>query len=119
MAAATGSTDNDMLAFKILRAAEYAALEAGSFAGSPADIADGFIHLSTAAQLSETAAKHFTGETGLMVLAIELNLLDGKIKWEQSRNNEPFPHLYGKLTMNAVLAAEPLTWDGDEVRLPL
>jgi uncharacterized protein (DUF952 family) len=108
-----------MLAFKILRAPEWAALQSGNFAGSPADIADGFIHLSTAAQLTGTAAKHFAGETGLMVLAIELNLLNGQVKWEQSRNNEPFPHLYDKLTMDAVLASEPLTWDGDEVRLPI
>jgi len=108
-----------MLAFKILRGPEFAALQAGSFAGSPADIADGFIHLSTAAQLAETAKKHFANETGLMVLAIELNLLGPAVKWEQSRNNEPFPHLYGKLTMDAVLAAEPLTWDGEDIRLPL
>jgi uncharacterized protein (DUF952 family) len=111
--------DKDMLAFKILRAAEYAAFEAGTFAGSPADMADGFIHLSTAAQLTETARRHFVNETGLMVLAIELNLLGSAVKWEASRGGGMFPHLYGPLDQAAVLAAEELTWEGDEIHLPL
>jgi uncharacterized protein (DUF952 family) len=108
-----------MLAFKILRAAEWAALQTGNFTGAPVDIADGFIHLSTAAQLAETARRHFAGETGLMVLATELNLLGPTVKWEPSRGGAMFPHIYGPLTLDAVLAAEPLTWDGDEIRLPL
>ncbi|HPG02067.1 MAG TPA: DUF952 domain-containing protein, partial [Rhodoblastus sp.] len=38
-----------------------AAEAAGVFAGAPVDLADGFIHFSTAAQVAETAAKHFAG----------------------------------------------------------
>src|SRR5579884_367009 len=33
----------------------------GVFRGSPVDLADGYIHFSTAAQVQETAAKHFAG----------------------------------------------------------
>jgi uncharacterized protein (DUF952 family) len=51
-----------MHVYKILRSEEWAAFDAkGETAGAPVDLADGYIHLSTAAQAPETAAKHFAG----------------------------------------------------------
>jgi uncharacterized protein (DUF952 family) len=108
----------DHLAYKILRAPEFAALQAGTFAGAPVDIADGFIHLSTAAQLSETARRHFAGEPGLIVAAIPLAPLGDALRWEPSRGGALFPHFYGRLTMEHVTSQTPLTWDGDSIRLP-
>lgn len=108
---------NDV-AYKVLTAAEFAALQAGPFAGAAADVADGFIHLSSAAQLTGTVRKHFAGQEGLFVLAIALGRLSAPLRWEVSRGGQLFPHLYGKLRMSDVLAHAPLRWHEGAVVLP-
>jgi len=85
---------------------------AGEFRGSPVDDRDGFIHFSTASQLAETAAKHFAGQSGLMLIAVDADALGGQLKWERSRGGELFPHLYAALPLAAVRWARPLA---DEV----
>lgn len=98
-----------MLIYKIFRAAEWAALEHdGETAGAPVDLADGFVHFSTAEQAAETAAKHFSGEADLMLLALDTDTLGDTLKWEISRGGAAFPHLYRVLRMNDVLWAKPL-----------
>ncbi len=98
-----------MLIYKILRESEWATLEeAGETAGSPDDLADGFIHFSTAEQLPTTAAKHFGHETLLWLLAVESDRLDLALKWELSRSGQLFPHLYGNLRRSDVIWAKPL-----------
>jgi len=74
----------------------------GVFRGSPDDIRDGFIHFSTASQVRETARKHFFGQAGLFLIAVDPDLLGKALRWERSRNNELFPHLYGQLDLGAV-----------------
>ncbi len=106
-------------AYKILTADEFTALHQGNFAGAPIDLADGYIHLSTASQLTETVAKHFAGKTGLVIVAVDLSALGNRIRWEVSRNNALFPHLYGRLEASHVIAACPLTFRPDgTVKLP-
>jgi uncharacterized protein (DUF952 family) len=83
----------------------------GTFQGAPIDIADGFIHLSTEAQLTETVDRHFAGQKDLFIAAIDLKLLGDSVRWEPSRHGQLFPHLYGSLTRAAVLALGPLTRD--------
>ena len=92
------------LIYKIFRAEECAAFEAaGETRGAPVDLADGFIHFSTADQVAETAAKHFAGETGLKLLALEADALGEDLKWEPSRGGALFPHLYRTLKTGDVL----------------
>ena len=98
----------DDVAYKILSSGEFAALQAGDFAGAPIDIADGYIHLSTASQLPGTLEKHFAGRTDLIIAAIDLKALGKKIRWEISRGDALFPHLYGRLQAANVIAAIPL-----------
>jgi uncharacterized protein (DUF952 family) len=74
----------------------------GVFRGSPVDISDGFIHFSTASQVAETARKHFFGQTGLFLIAVDADALGDALRWERSRNDELFPHLYGELDLGAV-----------------
>ena len=81
---------------------------AGQFAGSSADSRDSFIHFATAAQLPGTAAKHFAGLSDLMLVAVDGDALGGALKWEPSRGNELFPHLYAALSLSAVLWARRL-----------
>ena len=100
------------------RALWRAADSAGQFRGTPDDARDGFIHFSTAAQLAETASKHFAGQSGLVLVAVEGDALGSWLKWERSRGGDLFPHLYGTLPLHAVRWARPLP---DEVngRRPL
>ncbi|SDE85982.1 DUF952 domain-containing protein [Limimaricola pyoseonensis] len=98
-----------MLIYKIFRAAEWAELDqAGESLGAPVDRADGFIHFSTAAQAPETAAKHFAGEDGLVLAALDRDALGEALKWEPSRGGQLFPHLYRALKRGEVLWSKPL-----------
>lgn len=99
-------------AFKVLTADQLAVLEAGSFDGAPVDIADGYIHLSTFDQLTETVDKHFVGQDGLHVAEVDIDVLGDAVKWEASRGGQLFPHLYGALPLDAVVAYGPLHRDG-------
>ena len=74
----------------------------GVFRGSPVDVSDGFIHFSTASQVEETARKHFSGQAGLFLIAVDADALGDALRWERSRNDELFPHLYGELDLGAV-----------------
>ena len=95
--------------YKILPEAMWRAAEArGRFDGAPVDLEDGFIHFSTAAQLRETAAKHFAGQPGLLVVAVDAGRLGAALKWEVSRGGALFPHLYAPLDPAAALWARPL-----------
>lgn len=93
-----------MLIFKIFRRPEWDAFRAaGVSAGAPIDLADGFIHFSTAAQVAETAAKHFAAESDLVLLALHSSHLGPALKWEPSRGGQLFPHLYRPLRLDDVL----------------
>lgn len=95
--------------FKILRADEWAALRRdGRTDGAPIDRADGYVHLSTAAQVRETAARHFAGAEGLMLLSIPVDRLGDDLRWEASRGGALFPHLYRELRLSDVEWAQPL-----------
>jgi len=74
----------------------------GVYRGSADDIRDGFIHFSLPSQLAETARKHFFGQTGLFLIEVDADALGDNLRWERSRNDELFPHLYGELDLGAV-----------------
>ncbi|WP_275788432.1 DUF952 domain-containing protein [Pararhizobium gei] len=84
------------------------ALKSGEFKGAAIDLADGYIHFSTAAQARETAARHFSGQNGLLLVAIDGDRLGEKLVYEASRGGDLFPHLYGTLPLEAVLWQKPL-----------
>ncbi|MDX8462188.1 DUF952 domain-containing protein [Mesorhizobium humile] len=80
----------------------------GRFIGAPIDIADGFIHFSTAGQVRETAARHFAGQSDLLLIAIDGAKLGDALKYEVSRGGALFPHLYAPLALDAALWVKPL-----------
>lgn len=93
-----------MLIYKILRRPEWDAFRtAGETAGAPIDLTDGYIHFSTAAQVAETAAKHFSSESDLVLVAVNADALGPDLKWEPSRGGQLFPHLYRKLALRDVV----------------
>ena len=112
----------DSIAYKVLTADQLDTLEhQGSFAGAPVDLADGYIHLSTADQLAGTIDKHFAGQVDLQLVAIDLEALGDRVKWEESRGGALFPHIYGaSITLDVVVAYSPLEYEPDgTIKLPV
>ena len=111
----------ETIAYKILTTDELTRLEQdGRYEGAAVDLADGYIHLSTAAQLPETLEKHFAGRNDLALAAVDLDALGDAIRWETSRGGALFPHLYAPLTLDAVLAYGPLEHEPDgSIKLPV
>jgi uncharacterized protein (DUF952 family) len=105
--------------YKILTGEQWDALQAaGETKGVPVDLADGFVHFSTANQVRETAAKHFAGQDGLWLLALDPAPLGDALKWEPSRGGALFPHLYGVLRKVDVVWAKPLQLGPDGHQFP-
>lgn len=95
--------------YKIVNRAQWReAQAAGTFLGAPVDLRDGYIHFSTAAQVRETAARHFAGQDDLLLLRVPADRLGDALRWEVSRGGDLFPHLYGPLPLDAVEAVTPL-----------
>ena len=91
----------------------------GAFTGSAVDVADGYIHFSTAAQVRETAAKHFAGKTGLLLLTVDPDRCPrDALRWEPSRGGQLFPHLYDPLPVTAVTDVDELPLAGDAHAFP-
>jgi uncharacterized protein (DUF952 family) len=112
MAAVSPGKAEDLIVYKIVPNELWQASESsGVFTGSPIDLDDGFIHLSTGRQLHDTAARHFAGISGLLLVAVTIEALD--VRWEPSRGGDLFPHLYGALPWSAVRWVAPLTVGSD------
>ena len=103
-----------MRIYKVFRPAEWSELErAGETAGSADDQRDGFIHFSTKDQLGGTLTKHFQGEHGLILAAVETErLADADLKWEPAANGKGYPHLYRNLSVDDVLWHKELPREG-------
>jgi uncharacterized protein (DUF952 family) len=94
----------EVLIYKLLGVREWRDAKAqGAFQGSAADLADGFIHFSTADQVVHTAARHFADRSELALLAIDTDLLGDELRWEPARGGALFPHLYAPLPVLAVV----------------
>lgn len=95
------------MTYKIISTKDWATFQtAGHYAGSAVDLADGYIHMSTAGQIAVTARKHYAGRDGLMLLTVDLGALGEALKWEPSRGGDLFPHLYAHLPISAVTASQ-------------
>jgi uncharacterized protein (DUF952 family) len=104
--------------YKIATVAQWRAAEAtGVFEGAPVDLADGFIHFSTAAQVADTLAKHFAGQRELLLIAVGADQLGDELRWEVSRGGQLFPHLYAPLRVAVVsrVGEIPVGADGRHV----
>jgi len=105
--------------YKILTAEQWADLQANELTvGAPIDVHDGFIHFSTAAQVQETANKHFFGQDGLFLVAFDPEAFGDELKWEPSRGGDLFPHLYAKLPLEKVQWSKSLKWVNNKHEFP-
>ena len=104
------------LIYKLLERGEWVTASAlGTYDGSVVDLADGYIHFSTAEQVQETARRHFHGVANLVLLEVDAEALGAPMTWEPSRGGDLFPHLYGPMPASAVLRAQAVELDGDGV----
>lgn len=100
------------IVYKIISKAEWEiALREKEFCGAEIDLTDGYIHLSTASQVRETAARHFKGRDDLLLLSIDSDTFSGNMKWEPSRGGDLFPHLYRSLPVQNVERVDSLKRD--------
>ncbi|MDX7951964.1 DUF952 domain-containing protein [Lichenihabitans sp. Uapishka_5] len=103
-----------MLIYKIVPRSLWAAAAAsGSFTGAPVDVADGFIHFSTGAQVRDTARLHFAGQDDLVLVACDADALGAALRWEPSRGGALFPHLFAPLPVAAALSVMDLGLGAD------
>ncbi len=108
-----------MIIYKILQQDEFFELEnKGQSHGSNLDYKDGFIHFSTRDQLSTTLKNHFFNQKNLILMAVESDTINERLKWEKSRGNELFPHLYSNLFFNDALWFAPIELVKDEHVIP-
>lgn len=99
-----------MRIYKIATQAQWKEAEAtGVFSGSAVDKRDGYIHLSTEAQLDETLSRHFAGQADLLIIAFESDSFGDALKWAPSRGGQLFPHLYAPLPVSLALELKTLT----------
>ena len=104
------------LIFHMCRQTEWdLALKTGTYGGSSQDLADGFIHFSTETQVQISAAKHRAGQDGLALLTVDADALGAALRWEKSRADALFPHLYGSLPVTAVVRVDALPLGPDGV----
>lgn len=94
------------------------AVRSGIYHGAPVDLADGFIHFSSPHQVAQTAAKHFHGQTNLIVVAFAVDSFAEHLKWEPSRGGDLFPHLYASLDPSQALWTEPMPLNKDGLPIP-
>ncbi|MEO1615243.1 MAG: DUF952 domain-containing protein [Planctomycetota bacterium] len=108
-----------MVVYKILpRTVWTNAIEQGEFAGHGIDLEDGFIHLSSAQQVRETARLHFAGQTDLLLIEVDAEQLGESLTWESSRAGDLFPHVYGVIPMAAVTDTYPLAESAEGFLFP-
>ncbi len=99
----------DPVIYHICRTEDWkAAVATGHYLGSAQDRRDGFIHFATARQVADTVARHFAGESGLVLLAVDRARLGPDLRWEPSAKGELFPHLYTRMVVTAVIGSRPL-----------
>ena len=107
-----------LLIYHVCRVEEwYAAQNTGSYSGSSQDVAEGFIHFSTEAQLRASVTKHRAGQDGLLLVAVDAEQLGETLRWEPSRGGDLFPHVYGSLSMAAVEAVYELPLGDDGMHI--
>jgi uncharacterized protein (DUF952 family) len=99
--------------YKVLTGEQWARAEAGGPVEAPVDVADGYVHFSSAAQLQGTLDKWFSGQSGLVLAAFPVDDFGPELKWEKARGGELFPHVYGVVRAGQAVSLWLLDLDGD------
>lgn len=87
--------------YKLLTTEDGRIADAKGVTATALDEGDGYVHLSTAGQVAETARLHYAGKVDTRLLAFRVADLPD-LTWEESRGGQLFPHLYAPLEMKLV-----------------
>lgn len=106
---------------KIAHAEDWTAAQQSGEYRVPSLDDEGFIHLSRPHQVHIPANRLYSDTPGLLILWIDPSRLTAELREEPGTGGEDmtFPHLYGELNVDAVVAASPVgPWRKGEFRLP-
>jgi uncharacterized protein (DUF952 family)/N-acetylglutamate synthase-like GNAT family acetyltransferase len=106
--------DRSGLILHITTRAEWEAARASGRYAPPSLAAEGFIHFSDPGQVARVASARYAGVPDLVLLCVAVDRLDAPLRYETSdAGAERFPHLYGTLSVDAVVRVLP--FDGRTV----
>ncbi len=95
--------------YHVTSAAEWQAAQAQGAYEAPSLAIEGFIHCSEAAQVEGVLKRYFAGKTGLVKLSIDTERLTHRLQYEIAPSlNEAFPHVYGSINLDAVIAVDAI-----------
>lgn len=103
------------LVYKILNAADWQAANSIGFTQTALDEGDGYVHLSTRAQVAETLSLHYAHQPDVRLLEYVAEEMSGPLRWEESRGGQRFPHLYARLRIDTAKRTWILQLDADGV----
>ena len=102
----------DTVIYRVVSPAAWAEIRRdGVYHGAPHDQADGFIHFSTSGTVAGTLARHYAGQTPLILLAVPGSALGTALRWETARGGLDFPHLYAPLRLEHITEATRIEID--------
>jgi len=99
--------------YKILAKEDWHRAQALGYTQTALDEGDGYVHLSTRAQVAETLALHYTGQSEVHLLEYIAEEMGGPMRWEESRGGQLFPHYYAALRIDAATRSWVLALDAD------
>jgi uncharacterized protein (DUF952 family) len=106
--------------FHIARSPDWQRAQAAGDYRPPSLDTEGFIHLSTAAQVAPVANARFRGTPGLVLVRVAPDRLHAPLKYEVPDDSpERFPHLYGPLNLDAVEDVTPFLEGPDGFAPPI
>lgn len=99
-------------AYKILTAEDWARARQLGRSDTELDRTDGYVHLSTACQVAETARLYYSNAKECALLEFAMADFED-VRWEASRGGQLFPHIYGELTLSRACRQWILELDDD------
>ncbi len=102
--------------YKLLTPQDWDIAQAEGRTQTALDLGDGYVHLSSAAQVAETARLHYAAVEGVRLLEFAITDL-APLEWEESRGGQRFPHLYADL--HIALARRKWVLELDEDGCPI
>jgi uncharacterized protein (DUF952 family) len=96
-----------MIIFHIVLPEVWAQFEGRPSFRTPSLETEGFIHCSYEAQLPGVIERYYRNEPELLILHIETEKLRSKLVEEPSTGGETYPHIYGRLNLDAIVKIEP------------
>ena len=101
--------------YKILSAADWQTAETLGYTQTALDEGDGYVHLSTRAQVAETLRLHYPNQYNVRLLEYVVEEMGSPVRWEESRGGQLFPHLYATLQIEAAKRTWTLSLSADGV----